>query len=43
MSLGDKVVLLNLVLRSNPILFKSFMKMPVSIQKKLVGLQRHFL
>lgn len=42
-SLGERVVLLNLVLNSLPIFFLSFLKMVVFVWKKIVGMQMRFL
>lgn len=42
-SLGGRLVLSSLVLNSIPVFFLSFMKMCVSVWKKLVSMQRHFL
>jgi len=43
MCLGGRVVLLNSVLSAIPIFYMSVMKMPVSVWKKIVRLQREFL
>jgi len=42
-SLGGKVVLLNSVLNAIPIFYLSVMKMPISVWKRIVRLQRGFL
>jgi hypothetical protein len=42
-SLGGRIVLINSVLNAIPVFFLSFMKMPKSVWKKLVRIQREFL
>jgi len=42
-SLGGRIVLLNLVLNSIPIFYLSLMKMPAKVVKLIVSLQRNFL
>jgi hypothetical protein len=42
-SLGGRIVLINFVLNAIPIFFLSFLKMPVSIVKAVVRIQRSFL
>jgi hypothetical protein len=42
-SLGGRIVLINSVLNAILIFFLSFMKMPVSVWKKVVKIQRQFL
>jgi hypothetical protein len=42
-SLGGRIVLINSVLNVIPIFFLSFMKMPVSMWKNVVKIQRQFL
>jgi len=42
-SLGGRIVLLNSVLNSIPILYLSLMKMPARVVKMIVALQRNFL
>jgi hypothetical protein len=41
-SLGGRIVLINVVLSSIPIFFLSFMKMPV-VWREVVSIQRNFL
>jgi hypothetical protein len=42
-SLGGRIVLINTVLNAIPIFFLSFMKMPTSVWKKVIKIQRQFL
>jgi hypothetical protein len=42
-SLGGRIVLINSVLNAIPIFFLSFLKMPVSVAKAVVRIQRNFL
>jgi hypothetical protein len=42
-SLGGRIVLINSVLNAIPIFFLSFLKMPVSVAKEVVRIQRSFL
>jgi hypothetical protein len=42
-SFGGRIVLLNSVLNAIPIFYLSFLKMPVSVLKKVVRIQREFL
>jgi hypothetical protein len=42
-SLGGRVVLINSVLASIPVFYLSFLKMPSSVKKVIIGLQRKFL
>jgi hypothetical protein len=42
-SLGGRIVLINSVLNAIPIFFLSFLKMPVSVVKAVVRIQRSFL
>jgi hypothetical protein len=43
LSFGGRVVLLNSVLNAIPILYLSFMRMPVKVWRRLVRIQREFL
>jgi hypothetical protein len=43
LSLGGRIVLLNLVLNAIPIFYLSFFKMPVTVVRKVVRIQREFL
>jgi hypothetical protein len=42
-SLGGRVVLINLVLATIPLFYLSFMKLPTKVWKKIVSIQRSFL
>jgi hypothetical protein len=42
-SLGGRVVLINSVLAAIPIFYLSFLKMPTSVWRTLIAIQRHFL
>jgi hypothetical protein len=42
-SLGGRIVLINVVLNAMPIFYLSFLKIPVSVRKKVVRIQREFL
>jgi hypothetical protein len=42
-SLGGRVILINSVLAAIPIFYLSFLKMPTSVWKKIVAIQRNFL
>jgi hypothetical protein len=42
-SIGGRIVLINLVLNAIPIFYLSYMKMPLSVWRKLVSIQRKFL
>lgn len=43
LSFGGRLVLLNLVLRNNPIFYLSFMKLPIMVWKEVVDLRKDFL
>ena len=42
-SLGGRIVLLNSMLKSIPIFYLSFLKMPMKVVKEVVGIQRKIL
>ncbi|KAK2415745.1 hypothetical protein QL285_038202 [Trifolium repens] len=42
-SFGGRIVLINAVLNSMPIFYLSFLKIPVSVRKKVIRIQREFL